>query len=280
MRDIIQNKEQIILVYKQTGSTKETAKLLSIKQARVQYVVKKAGILKGMSDSRKKYYYNEHYFDCIDSEHKAYWLGVLCADGCVCYEDVTPRLQLALSAIDKDYLQLFLNDLQSDAPLNIHTKKSGKYKGTKNVGVYIRSKHLCDTLERLGCTRRKSKTLVFPDYLPDNLIPHFIRGYFDGDGCVFISKEKHWRHGTVMDVLHFRFIGTFDVITKIDSYLGLNGRISCRHSKLNSNIFELAYKRRRKAVLFYQYLYANSTIYLSRKKQIFDLHLKKDVQRL
>lgn len=37
-----------------------------------------------------------------------------------------------------------------------------------------------------GCGINKSLILKFPDetQVPQNLISHFIRGYFDGDGCV------------------------------------------------------------------------------------------------
>lgn len=276
----IQNIQEILDVYRMTGSTKKTAELLSIKRTTVQYIAKKNGVLKNRYESQRRYNYNEHYFDVIDNEHKAYWLGFIYADGCVCYEDKTPRFQFILSARDKNILQQFANDIESNAPLNVHTKKSGKFAGTQNVGLHIRSKHLCDSLENLGCVRRKSKIAKFPIKVPESLIHHFIRGYFDGDGSAFISHEKHWRRGTITDVLHFRFIGTFDVVSKIDKYLGLNGQIRIQHPESNNELYELSYKRRKKARIFYEYLYSDATIWLERKRNVFDLHLKKDVQRL
>ena len=58
----------------------------------------------------------------------------------------------------------------------------------------LNSPHLVETLISYGCTPRKSLTLKFPDFnifKSQSLINHFIRGYFDGDGSVFISNEKH-----------------------------------------------------------------------------------------
>ena len=58
----------------------------------------------------------------------------------------------------------------------------------------VNSPHLINTLISYGCTPKKSLTLKFPDisiFKNMDLIRHFIRGYFDGDGSVFISNEKH-----------------------------------------------------------------------------------------
>lgn len=271
----INNKEEIVETYIKTGSTKKTAEILGIKASRVRYVAKQYGVLKNVSESQRKYTYNEHYFDVIDDEHKAYWLGFLYADGCVCYEDKSPRFSFVLSSADIDTINLFKKDICLNSPTIIHEKHSGKFKGTKNVGVYIRSKHLCDTLESHGCVRRKSYVMKFPQNLKEDLIRHFIRGYFDGNGSAFISKEKHWRKGTITDVLHFRFCGTYDMMYNIDKMIGLNGRIVIQHKDYDDRIYELSYKRRKKAVIFYKYLYEDATIFLKRKKDVFESHFRK-----
>ena len=64
-----------------------------------------------------------------------------------------------------------------------------------NKGKYyqlsLRSKIICEDLKKLGCLQKKSKILVFPteSQVPKNLIHHFIRGYFDGDGSVWEGKR-------------------------------------------------------------------------------------------
>ena len=59
--------------------------------------------------------------------------------------------------------------------------------------INIVSKQLKKDLIQAGCTCTKSLTLTFPseNIIPKHLQHHFIRGYFDGDGSVFISNEKH-----------------------------------------------------------------------------------------
>lgn len=66
--------------------------------------------------------------------------------------------------------------------------------GKEYSRIQISSKTLTADLLKLGCTPRKSLTLKFPNdgiFKSNDLIRHFIRGYFDGDGSVFISMEKH-----------------------------------------------------------------------------------------
>lgn len=45
-------------------------------------------------------------------------------------------------------------------------------------------------LEKWGCIENKTFKLKFPEFLSEELVPHFIRGYFDGDGSVFIHRQK------------------------------------------------------------------------------------------
>lgn len=57
----------------------------------------------------------------------------------------------------------------------------------------ITNKHLWEILNSYGCTPRKSLTLQFPEkevFNSPNLVRHFIRGYWDGDGCISYDKRK------------------------------------------------------------------------------------------
>lgn len=52
----------------------------------------------------------------------------------------------------------------------------------------IGSKKVFHDLLKLGLTPRKSLTIKFPNDIPNKYFGHFIRGYFDGDGCVTIKR--------------------------------------------------------------------------------------------
>ncbi len=50
----------------------------------------------------RKKIYNENYFETIDSEDKAYFLGFIFADGCVTNDSKKYRYQLTLKLHSKD----------------------------------------------------------------------------------------------------------------------------------------------------------------------------------
>lgn len=132
--------------------------------------------------------YNDKYFEKIDSKDKAYFLGLLAADG-----NVSPRLtavRIALKADDEDILEKFRSYLGDEAP-------ELKIKFSKNHGVFSApQKVLClskvllvQDLIRHGVTPNKSKTLKIvcdlKDYKKD-----FLRGVWDGDGSVSAKRFK------------------------------------------------------------------------------------------
>lgn len=138
-------------------------------------------------DQRKfvrKYYVDESYFDSIDTPNKAYILGFLYADGCNCKSKGT--ISMSLEEHDKDILEKIRKELKSEKPLEYidNSKKcSDGYNYKNQYRLLIFSTHMCEALEKIGMVPNKSLVLSFPD-IREDLIPHFIRGYFDGDGSV------------------------------------------------------------------------------------------------
>jgi hypothetical protein len=225
---------------------------------------------------KRIYNVNDNYFANIDSEEKAYWLGFLMADGYINQRSGQDRLILDIAKKDEDHLEAFKKAINFEGPIKEFIIKSGKWENFKHSQIAITSQKLVDNLNKLGCTAKKSLSLKFPK-LKSDLINHFIRGYFDGDGSVFISQEKHWRNGAIKPVIHYRFIGTKEFLENVNDHINLNGRLA---PTKGSKAFELSYKRNKKVVLFYNYLYKDASIFLKRKKDIFDLHIKNEVQRL
>src|SRR5690606_4239788 len=107
---------------------------------------------KSQSELQRKYNIDETFFDVIDTEEKAYFLGFLYADG---YNN-TDRSSVALSLKedDKEILEKLNNLLQPNKPLG--HKKSGQ------TALLISNKHISQRLVELGCHRAKTYTLVFP----------------------------------------------------------------------------------------------------------------------
>lgn len=115
-------------------------------------------------------------------------------------------------------------------------------------------------MNSLGCIPKKSLVLEFPDvfvFSNKDLIRHFIRGYFDGDGCI----SQYVRTKVVSP--HVELIGTKPFINKIIEYSGING-IIYHDKRHNDNTFSLRFSKN-SGIDFINYLYDNCNIYLNRK---------------
>ena len=147
---------------------------------------------------RKNYWARKHFFDMsffkkIDTEEKAYFLGLLYADGCTAEHSIN----LAISSRDVELLEKFKKAIKFTGPIEkiiVMIDYGDKYgiKPTETVKIRLNSMELRQDVINLGCVPRKTFTLSFPSekIVPRFLVRHFIRGYFDGDGCVYERKQK------------------------------------------------------------------------------------------
>lgn len=124
---------------------------------------------------------NENYFENIDNNEKAYWLGFLYADGYIQKRNnKNVKLQICLSVKDETHLDKFI--LCIDGELS-QKRYYGPYKTSgKQVHWYTRNKKIVNDLIKLGCTNKKSHTIRFPKLDSDDLNCAFLFGYYDGDG--------------------------------------------------------------------------------------------------
>jgi hypothetical protein len=204
--------------------------------------------------SKQTYKCNKDYFRTINTEDKAYWLGFIYADGCVTKNHRS--LIINLSPTDIEHLNLFNQCIESTYPIKY--KDNGRY-----VSLIISNKHFVENLIDKGCVPHKSLVLQFPteNQVPSNLIKHFIRGYFDGDGCIHTKMRQHKNKPRPYLECEVNFLGTYDMLCNIIKHVPL----------LNINIkeFGLIYKFRicskNKIVELLDYLYGDSHFYLPRK---------------
>ena len=147
----------------------------------------------------------------------------------------------------------------------------------------MRSDKIVDDLIKLGCPPRKTFEIKFPsnDILPEKLLNHFIRGYFDGDGSISYSERKST--SKIRDkYLHFciTFTGTYNLMTGIKQYLNSNivRFIGDMRSRWNNgkNNYTLSIDGNDIIEKVLDWLYQDSTIFLDRKYQKY-LLLKEEI---
>lgn len=113
------------------------------------------------------------YFNVIDTDEKAYWLGFIAADGTVVCNSRQYSVILDLQPRDLHWLERFRDTIAPGAKITKH--------GSRSCSVSIGSKEMVRDLMALGIGPRKSNTLEWPD-IPEAFVIPFLLGYFDGDG--------------------------------------------------------------------------------------------------
>lgn len=241
----------IIDIHKQTG--------LRIKS--LYSLLKNSGVYKFRSNedlskrdytSRRKYHFNQRYFENIDSELKAYFLGFIYADGC----NTGSSLAMNLHKKDVHVLEKLKQEIGTDSPI-YDTQKGLK-------GVTISSVSMVKDLTRHGCMQAKTFKLTFPD-LPEHLVHHFIRGYFDGDGCICIGSRKWGRN--------FNIVGTLEFVSEVQKILVKNCNLSFTkiyaQKTKNGFVYYLKYTGRLQTNRIADYMYKDSSFHLMRKYDKF-----------
>src|SRR5688572_26837187 len=128
-------------------------------------------------DRNRKYNLNEQFFEKINTEEQAYWLGFLYADGCI-LERKIGQSALHVKLAETEPLIKLAQSLKTNRPIATYVSQNGYNIGKLYHTLTIVSDKIVQDLRQYGCVPRKSLTLKFPNNLPEFLVSHFIRGYF------------------------------------------------------------------------------------------------------
>lgn len=250
---------QIMDMYSHGSSIKEIHNKLGVASKKIAYVILSK---QSMRKRTPKLVKQEDFFCVIDTEEKAYWLGFLYADGYV--GETNYNIELTLK--DRDHVVRFKDAICPSAKVYeknivVHGAKCTAYR------VNISSKRLIQDLVKHGCVQAKSLILEWPLYVPDHLTHHFVRGYFDGDGTVGVYTVKSGQ--TTYAV---RIMGTEKFLGSLSSVL--RQKLCFTPTKLlqKANNKALCYCKsgKRNVLAFREFIYKDASVFLPRKKEIFD----------
>lgn len=211
----------------------------------------------------------EHFFQDINEEAKAYFLGLLISDGNV-FKDNTGRqasISITLHLKDEYMLEKFKEVLQVNTSVGYDGRGCGQ--------IAVRSNIMAEDLAKYGVVPRKSYSTYLPK-ISCEMMPHLIRGIFDGDGSIMakpnLSNDGHSRF------LHsISFCGTHklmeDISNYIFEYLNLKQKPLVYDYK-DRQLSELKIQNIEDMQTFGDWMYNHSTIYLNRKKAIYDNFLQ------
>lgn len=210
-----------------------------------------------------KYKLNHKIFNIIDNNDKAYWLGFLFADGHVRKRNNICEIKLKISIKDSEHLEKFRKFIGSTHPIVTSVSKV-KYKNTIStsecVSLSVYSKEMFNDLNKLGCVVNKTKRIGQPK-IEKKYFNHFIRGYFDGDGCISNNKNNKYK------ILSFTSASS-KILLWINEVFSSN-EISSRDLNNLKKYYRLRYFRINDLKKIYDFIYYESNVFLERKKNKF-----------
>lgn len=195
------------------------------------------------------------YFENIDSEDKAYFLGFLITDGCVYSPKVRSQKQvkLSLNARDEYILELFKQE----------TGATQKITGNNDMrAISICSNKMVEDLSKYGVVERKTDKVFLPT-LNESLMPHLLRGIWDGDGCFY----QHPKTGRKLFQLCSASLLLIEQINDhlVNSKIIIGGSTTSYGTYYSYNLWKAGDVKS-----FGKYIYEGAVTYLERKKEKFD----------
>ena len=259
--------EDIVTLYKSGKTAKEILEKYAHKikcENTIINIVKRHGVKprpRGVAT-----HFNKEYFHVINTEAKAYYLGLLLTDGNVFrVKRATDqyRIQISLKYDDVDIIKKFKKEL------NATTKISHYKKNHRNECMFgVHSKEMAYDLAKYGIRERKTFSAELTNEVPQELYRHYIRGLFDGDGTVYVRDKADVGNIT------FGFYGTHKLVSQVNQYLIEQIGINDNSIYDKETVSFVYFSRQQDIINFYKLIYRDANFYLKRKKEIFDQYLQ------
>lgn len=252
----------IVNTYKARPITvKNLSKILGYSEPTIIKVLSKYKIKRWSRVKLFSPYLKEDYFSNIDTEKKAYFLGIIITDGCV-YKKNTRQNLVSITLQDKD--KYIIEKFKKDICSNKVVTSDGR--GCSELNIL--SNKMVSDLYKYGIVENKSLNTTFPNTLDKEFYPHLIRGIIDGDGSISFYARPHRKS-------HVRAIRLCQGNEKF-----LNDIVRFLHNEIGTSIintymekdslWSIAYRSKSDLFCLYHYLYDDATIYFTRKKELCD----------
>ena len=265
--------KEAIRLYKENVPYCKIANIVGVNRKTVSVNLRKLGFKSNEKYARKinpekfrKYDYSivESVFENIDTEEKAYWLGFLTADGWISKNDKNNAgvTGIELQYGDINHLKKFNKSIGGNYQITDRWKpcKISSHPDKKHHTCVIRifSSTMYNSLVEKGFTKDKSYDCSIP-LLRQDLVRHYMRGYFDGDGCFTLTNKS----------FHINFITASKMlnndIVKILKKKEFNFKESTYITEFNTSMYRIDIYRTQDKVKFLDWIYSDCNTYLERK---------------
>ena len=249
--------KEIIDSFQSGLSIAEISEKFGTFKGNISWMLEKAGVRNPNKGRKSKYSLREDFFSSIDDPFKAYFLGLMCADGSV--KGNGYGLTISLQEADRRILDIFRRHLHTDRPLRYTVLNNENWSNTYTLD--ISSRQMNSDFVALGRTNDKSK-FHFPTQIPDELKRYFILGYFDGDGSISTYLPKSGsRRWSVKVSSNNPFLK--ELADYIEKEVGISAPIYKDHRTKSS---DLMIRGNHQIRTFLDWLYEDTPVFLDRKR--------------
>lgn len=195
----------------------------------------------------------------------AYILGYFAADGTM-YRNMRGSHYIAFTSTDKELIVLVKDIMKISNKIEVYQSKQKNRKLRYNI--QIGSKKLFARLLEMGFTPKKSLTLNYP-FIPNKYFKHFLRGYFDGDGCASFAFYRRKDRKGLRRVFNIRIrSGSKNFIEGLQKQIANITSIEKGQLYFHSKAYELVYSSQN-VIKLYSFIYPILSVpCLTRKRDI------------
>ena len=207
--------------------------------------------------------YNKDFFKTW-SRDMSYVLGFLYADGNIVQTKRGTHFTAFYSA-DESLLLDMRKVLKSEHVVSKRSSRSGQV-----CRLQIGSRIWFEDLGKIGLTPNKTKRMTLPT-IPDEFLSDFVRGYFDGDGNVWVGSVHKDRPTSTLTIQTTFTSGSFEFLQSLKNRLhcfGLSGGSLFRPK--SGNYGRLTFSKRDTLKIYKMMYNARHKLYLKRKKVVFE----------
>lgn len=207
---------EIIKYYENVRSLTLLSEKFNICKSTLYYHLKKMKVDTKLDKSKqgdriRKFNIDPHFFSDINTRDKAYILGILHSDGSITKRGNQVRIKLC----DLDLLETINRKIYINRPTYSGGQDKPSYK--KNATIVISHPQIYEDVQKHGCCLNKTYNLEFPNTIPNELMGDYLRGFFDGDGCIYVNNKFKYRPATI------KIIATRKWVEGLINYLRLIG---------------------------------------------------------
>lgn len=239
--------QDMVISYRQGESAQSIGKRYGTSYQVIQPLLERKGVtLRSNADANRRQTFNAHYFQTIDTEEKAYWLGFITADGCITSgkkSGQSMRLSLHLALQDYEHLAKLKSALQASQTISANER---------SCSFTIFSSEMTADLAQHGVQPKKTFSTKAAHVAPE-LVRHYWRGVIDGDG--HISKERK----------QLVLVGDYEIVLAFQAFVLAH----CPKVKACISRMENIYKFQVGGAIIVRkmldVLYEEATVYLERK---------------